>query len=119
MDDTHNGPIHGIWGWLVIAVAWLATSAAAVYDLLSLRQGILALIRVTVPNVWAHAFFDKGILLLLALVAMGAIMYTQYYYVRGYQREGTIGAVLRRTARVLLVEVIVLVVALTLAQLWA
>lgn len=116
MEDAKNGPTHGIYGWVVTAVAWLAAAAGAVYTLLKAREGILAVIRATVSNVWSHAFFDKGVLLLMTLATLVGVMWTQHYYVRGYEQQGTIAAVLRRAVRVLIVEAIVLVVSIALTQ---
>ncbi|NLD43437.1 MAG: hypothetical protein GX657_08080 [Chloroflexi bacterium] len=104
-----------VWlNWLLIYTCWAGASALAVATVFALRRAAVLAHTALRLNRWALSLTDRWTLFGLSLVALGWILYTQYYLVDGYPGGAGLGTFPRRLVRVVLIELAVLAPALLL-----
>lgn len=120
-DDETKG--EGCLSTLGHYSAWLITSAGAIIDLLAVRQAILAMLAVfsvisqeayharggvgvDITTQFGITAFDNAMLLILGCVAIGFIIWVEYYFRKGRP----LGLLYKRIAKVALIEIAVIVV---------
>lgn len=109
--------------------AWLITSAGAIIDLLAVRQAILATLAVF-SVISAEAYhrrgglgtdfttqfgltaFDNFALLVLGCVAIGFIIWVEYYFRKGRP----LGLLYKRIAKVALIEIAIIAVVVVIIE---
>mgnify|MGYP000989714414 CR=1 FL=1 len=89
-------------------------TALAVATVFALRRAAVLAHTALRLNRWALSLTDRWTLFGLSLVALGWILYTQYYLVDGYPGGAGLGTFPRRLVRVVLIELAVLAPALLL-----
>jgi len=109
IEGSGQGPLlRRVLNWALVYGAWLLCSALALLALLVLRRCITSLHIALRLSKWSLGLLDKWGLFALGLVALTAILYTQYYFTQAYPGGDDLGAFPRRFVRVLLIELGVL-----------
>jgi hypothetical protein len=91
------------FSFMISYALMVITGVLGIVTLLSMRSLILAVLRVTHVSIWAWGAIDKFSLILLAILWLIFVLFSQHYYERGLEK----GALWPRFGRVIGLEVII------------
>lgn len=102
-----------IWGWAAVYGLWAVTVALGIVLLIVTRQSLGIVLEVAGTDEMAVMALDRFFMLFVSLAVVVVIVFAEHYYRVGYGRQ----LLLPRAARLIGIELLVLMVSHTIPQL--